>query len=125
MDSCGLMRIESIKGKKYILVIVDDYSRFTWSVTSESNGTEFMNQTLQAYYDNVGISHQTSVARTPQQNDVVKIWDRTLVEAARTMLIFSEASLFLWAENDGDDQGKLKLKADIGIFVGYAPAKKA
>ncbi|GJU73294.1 retrovirus-related pol polyprotein from transposon TNT 1-94 [Tanacetum coccineum] len=52
------------------------------------NGTEFVNQTLKAYYEEVEISHQTSVARTPQQNGVVKRRNRTLVEAARTMLIF-------------------------------------
>ncbi|GKD50591.1 retrovirus-related pol polyprotein from transposon TNT 1-94 [Tanacetum coccineum] len=50
------------------------------------------------FYENVGISHQTSVARTPQQNDVVERQNRTLIEAARTMLIFSKAPLFLWAE---------------------------
>ncbi|GJS07967.1 integrase, catalytic region, zinc finger, CCHC-type containing protein [Tanacetum coccineum] len=62
------------------------------------NGTEFVNQTLRDFFENVGISHQTSVARTPQQNGVVKRRNRTLVEAARTMLIFSKAPLFLWAE---------------------------
>nr|GEX20087.1 hypothetical protein [Tanacetum cinerariifolium] len=46
----------------------------------------------------VGISHQVSSVRTPQQNEVVERRNRTLVEAARTMLIFSHASLFLWAE---------------------------
>ncbi|GKA92711.1 retrovirus-related pol polyprotein from transposon TNT 1-94 [Tanacetum coccineum] len=63
-----------------------------------SNGTEFVNQTLREFYENVGISHQTSVARTPQQNGAVERQNQTLVEAARTMLIFSKAILFLWAE---------------------------
>ncbi|GKF73384.1 retrovirus-related pol polyprotein from transposon TNT 1-94, partial [Tanacetum coccineum] len=62
------------------------------------NGTIFINQTLREFYDNVGISHQTSVARTLQQNGVVERRNQTLVEAARTMLIFSKAPLFLWAE---------------------------
>ncbi|GJQ97051.1 integrase, catalytic region, zinc finger, CCHC-type containing protein [Tanacetum coccineum] len=62
------------------------------------NGTEFVNQTLHEFYENVGISHQTSVARTPQQNGIVERRNQTLVEAARTMLIFSKAPLFLWAE---------------------------
>ncbi|GJT54375.1 retrovirus-related pol polyprotein from transposon TNT 1-94 [Tanacetum coccineum] len=62
------------------------------------NGIEFVNRTLRAYYDEVRISHQTSVTRTPQQNGVVERRNRTLVEVARTMLIFSKASLFLWAE---------------------------
>ncbi|GKF93877.1 retrovirus-related pol polyprotein from transposon TNT 1-94 [Tanacetum coccineum] len=62
------------------------------------NGTEFVNQTLREWYENIGITHQTSVARTPQQNGVVERRNRTLVEAARTMLIFSKAPLFLRAE---------------------------
>ncbi|GJX71607.1 retrovirus-related pol polyprotein from transposon TNT 1-94 [Tanacetum coccineum] len=200
MDLCGLMRVASINGKRYILVIVDDYSRFTWvrflktkdkapaaiikcikniqvrlkatvrNVRTD-NGTEFVNQTLREWYENVGISHQTFVARTPQQNGVVERRNRTLVEAARTMLIFSKAPLFLCAEaintacytqnrslirlrynktpyelmqdkkpdlsffyvfgslcyptNDHEDLGKFDAKADIGIFVGYVPAKKA
>ncbi|GJW26540.1 retrovirus-related pol polyprotein from transposon TNT 1-94 [Tanacetum coccineum] len=53
---------------------------------------------IDAYYEDVEISHQTSVARTPQQNNVVIRRNRTLVEAARKMLIFSKASLFLWAK---------------------------
>nr|GEU53019.1 hypothetical protein [Tanacetum cinerariifolium] len=62
------------------------------------NGTEFKNQVLKEYFDSVGISHQVSSVQTPQQNGVVERINRTLVEAARTMLIFSHASLFLWAE---------------------------
>ncbi|GJR64215.1 retrovirus-related pol polyprotein from transposon TNT 1-94 [Tanacetum coccineum] len=200
MDLCGQMHVASINGKRYILVIVDDYSRFNWvrflktkdkapaaiikctkniqvrlnatirNVRTD-NGTEFVNQTLREWYENVGIMHQTSVARTPQQNGVVERRNQTLVEAARTMLIFSKALLFLWAEaintacytqnrslirlrynktpyelmqdkkpdlsffhvfgslcyptNDHEDLGKFDAKADIGIFVGYAPAKKA
>ncbi|GJZ35413.1 retrovirus-related pol polyprotein from transposon TNT 1-94 [Tanacetum coccineum] len=117
MDLCGPMRVASINGKRYILVIVDDYSRFTWVRFLETkdeahaaiikcikniqvrlkatvrnvrtdNGTEFVNQTLREWYENVGISHQTSAARTPQHNGVVEWRNRTLVEAARTMLIF-------------------------------------
>nr|GEY57486.1 retrovirus-related Pol polyprotein from transposon TNT 1-94 [Tanacetum cinerariifolium] len=56
--------------------------------------------------------------------------NRTLVEAARTMLIFSKASMFLvfgalcYPTNDSKDLGKLQLTADTGIFVGYAPSRK-
>ncbi|GJU82057.1 retrovirus-related pol polyprotein from transposon TNT 1-94 [Tanacetum coccineum] len=135
------------------------------------NGTEFVNQTLKAYYEDIRISHQTSVARTPQQNGVVERRNQTLMEVACTMLIFSKAPLFLWVEaiatacytqnqslirkchnktpyellhnkkpdlsyfyvfgalcyltNDSEDLGKLQPKADIGIFFGYAPAKKS
>ncbi|GJX60550.1 retrovirus-related pol polyprotein from transposon TNT 1-94 [Tanacetum coccineum] len=115
MDLCGSMCVASINDKSYILVIVNDYSRFTWIME------RICQSTLREFYENVGISHQTSVAHTPRQNGVVERRNRTLVEAARTMLIFYKASLFLWAE----DLGKLDVKADIGIFVGYAPAKKA
>nr|GEV77318.1 retrovirus-related Pol polyprotein from transposon TNT 1-94 [Tanacetum cinerariifolium] len=200
MDLCGPIRVESINGKKYILVIIDDYTRFTWVKFLRSrdeahgviikclkqiqvclnatvcnvrtdNETEFVNQTLHEYYENVRISHQTSVARTPQQNGVVERWNCILVEVASTRLIFSEALLFLWAEafntacytqnrslirlrynktpyelmhdkkldlsylhvfdslcyptNDSEDLGQLKTKANIGIFIGYAPGKKA
>ncbi|GKB42557.1 retrovirus-related pol polyprotein from transposon TNT 1-94, partial [Tanacetum coccineum] len=89
----------------------------------------FANRTLREWYENVSISHQTYVARTPQQNGVVERRNRTLVEAARTMLIFSKALLFLWAEAINTacytKNRKFDAKIDIGIFVGYAPAKKA
>ncbi|GJW87999.1 retrovirus-related pol polyprotein from transposon TNT 1-94 [Tanacetum coccineum] len=95
------MRVASVNGKKYILVIVDDYSLFTWVKCLRSkdealdliikflkmiqlrlkapvrrirtdNGTEFVNQTLREYYEKVGISHETSIARSPQQNSIVE-----------------------------------------------------
>nr|GEU69803.1 retrovirus-related Pol polyprotein from transposon TNT 1-94 [Tanacetum cinerariifolium] len=123
MDLCGPMPVESVNGKKYILVIVDDYSQFTWVKFLRSkdeapdfiikflkmiqvqlkvpvrrirtdNGNEFVNQTLREYYEQVGISHETSVAHSPYQNSVV-------------------------------ERRKLQPKADIGIFIGYAPTKKA
>ncbi|GKB02923.1 retrovirus-related pol polyprotein from transposon TNT 1-94 [Tanacetum coccineum] len=53
---------------------------------------------MSEYYEGVGIFHQKSVSRTPQQNGVVERHNRTLVEAARTMMIFSKAPMFLWAE---------------------------
>nr|GEX11111.1 retrovirus-related Pol polyprotein from transposon TNT 1-94 [Tanacetum cinerariifolium] len=127
MDLCGPIRVESVNGKKYIIVIVNDYSRFTWvkclrskdealdfiikflkmilvrlKVTvrriQTNNGTEFVNQTLRKYYEQVGISHETSVAHSPQQNGVVERRNRTLIQAAHTMLIYAQALLFLWAE---------------------------
>nr|GEX77656.1 hypothetical protein [Tanacetum cinerariifolium] len=100
MDLCGPMRVASINGKKYVLVIVDDYSRYTWThflrskdetpevfidflklvqrglhaqvrIVQTDKGTEFLNQTLHAYFAS-GILHQTSVSRTPEQNGVVE-----------------------------------------------------
>ncbi|GJZ00046.1 retrovirus-related pol polyprotein from transposon TNT 1-94 [Tanacetum coccineum] len=111
MDLCGPMRVESINGKKYVLVIVDDYSRYTWThflrskdetprvlidfltliqrglhaqvTTVRTNkGTEFLNKTLHAYFTKEGIRHETSTARTPEQKGVVERRNRTLVEAA-------------------------------------------
>ncbi|GJU43794.1 retrovirus-related pol polyprotein from transposon TNT 1-94 [Tanacetum coccineum] len=53
-------------------------------------GTEFLNKTLHAYFKEEGIEHQTSTPRTPEQNGVVERRNRTLVEAARTMLSASK-----------------------------------
>ncbi|GJV70040.1 integrase, catalytic region, zinc finger, CCHC-type containing protein [Tanacetum coccineum] len=118
MDLCGPMRVASINGKKFILMIVDDYSQYTWVYFLHSkdetpeiikkfiaqaqlnykakvfkirtnNGTEFKNATLKAHYEKLGIMQQFSTARTPQQNGVVERRNRTLVEATRIMLIFS------------------------------------
>nr|GEU50482.1 hypothetical protein [Tanacetum cinerariifolium] len=159
MDLCGPMRVASINGKRYVLVIVDDYSRYTWvhflrtkdetpeviknflkkiyvrlqapvSIVRTDNGTKFKNHVLKEYFHSIGITHETSAAKTPQQNGVVERKNRTLVEAARTMLIFSHAPLFLWAEaiataalcypkNDREDISKLGAKGDIGLFIGF------
>nr|GEW31582.1 hypothetical protein [Tanacetum cinerariifolium] len=62
------------------------------------NETEFINQTLREYYEKVGISHETFVARSPQQNGVIERRNCTLMEVAHTMLIYAKALLFLWAE---------------------------
>ncbi|GJT46004.1 retrovirus-related pol polyprotein from transposon TNT 1-94 [Tanacetum coccineum] len=101
MDLCGPMRVASINGKRYILMIVDDYSRYTWVYFLRSkdetpkiikkfiaqaqlnyktkvcksrtdNGTEFKNTTLKAHYEKLGIMQQFSIARIPQQNGVVE-----------------------------------------------------
>ncbi|GJX33487.1 retrovirus-related pol polyprotein from transposon TNT 1-94 [Tanacetum coccineum] len=96
MDLCGPMRVQTINGKKYILVIVDDYSRFTWVKFLRSKDETLEDLTI--YYERVGIFNQKSVLRTPQHNGVVKRRNHTLMEPARTMLIFSKAPMFLWAE---------------------------
>ncbi|GJS39413.1 retrovirus-related pol polyprotein from transposon TNT 1-94 [Tanacetum coccineum] len=62
------------------------------------DGTEFLNKTLNAFFKQEGIEHQTSTPRTPEQNGVVERRNRTLVEAARTMLSASKLPLFFWAE---------------------------
>nr|GEV38584.1 retrovirus-related Pol polyprotein from transposon TNT 1-94 [Tanacetum cinerariifolium] len=127
MDLCGPMRVASINGNKCILVIIDDYSRYTWTLFLRSKdetpevlkesltmiqrnlqapvitvrtdrGTEFLNKTLHAFFIEEGIEHQTSTARTPEQNDIVERRNRTLVEASRTMLSASKLPLFFWVE---------------------------
>nr|GEV04891.1 integrase, catalytic region, zinc finger, CCHC-type, peptidase aspartic, catalytic [Tanacetum cinerariifolium] len=98
MDLCGPIRVASINGKKYILVIIEDYSGYTWTLFLKSKdetpevlkdfltmiqrnlqalvifiqtdrGTEFLNKTLHAFFKAAGIEHQTSTPRTPEQND--------------------------------------------------------
>ncbi|GJR28918.1 integrase, catalytic region, zinc finger, CCHC-type containing protein [Tanacetum coccineum] len=106
---------------------IDDYSRYTWLYflrtkdeapnmiidfinkiqqnlkaqilkIQTDNGTEFKNEKLRSFYAKLGIVHNTFIARTTQQNGVVERRNRTLVEVARTMLIFSKTPKFLWAE---------------------------
>nr|GEW50219.1 hypothetical protein [Tanacetum cinerariifolium] len=67
-------------------------------IARTDKGMEFLNKTLHAYFASEGIHHQTSVARTPKQNGVVERRNRTLVEAARTMLSAAKVPLFFWAE---------------------------
>ncbi|GKA15112.1 retrovirus-related pol polyprotein from transposon TNT 1-94 [Tanacetum coccineum] len=96
MDLCGPMRVETINKKRYIL-IQRNMKANVLKVRSD-NETEFKNVTLKSFYEKQGIMHYTSIARTPQQNGVVERQNHTLVEAARTMLIFSKLPEFLWAE---------------------------
>nr|GEY36018.1 retrovirus-related Pol polyprotein from transposon TNT 1-94 [Tanacetum cinerariifolium] len=99
MDLCGPMRVASINEviKNFLKKIYVRLQALVIIVRTD-NGTEFKNQVLKEYFDSVGITHETSAAKTPQQNGVIERRNHTLVEAARTMLIFSHASLFLWAE---------------------------
>nr|GEZ57853.1 hypothetical protein [Tanacetum cinerariifolium] len=142
MDLCGPMRVANINGKRYVLVIVDGYSRYTWThfLRSKDETPEVLidflrlvqkglhAQTLHAYFDYEEILHQTSVARTPKQNGVVERRNRTLVEAARTILSAAKVPLFFWAEAIGTacftqnrkNLDKMKEKGDACIFVGYS-----
>jgi len=127
MDLCGPMRVPSRGGKRYIFVIVDDYSRFTWTlflrtkdetfevfvafvkkiqVKMESkvacirsdHGTEFDNAKFDEFCSENGITHNFSAPRTPQQNGVVESKNRTLEDMARTMFIDSGIAKNFWAE---------------------------
>nr|GEY91545.1 retrovirus-related Pol polyprotein from transposon TNT 1-94 [Tanacetum cinerariifolium] len=93
MDLCGLMRGASINGKKYILK-----SSSPVITVRTDRGTKFLNKTLNAFFKEEGIEHQTSTARTPEQNGIVERRNRTLVEVARTMLSDLKLSLFFSAE---------------------------
>nr|GEZ66097.1 retrovirus-related Pol polyprotein from transposon TNT 1-94 [Tanacetum cinerariifolium] len=138
MDLYGPMRIASINGKRYVLVIVDDYSRYTWVhflrskdkapeviikflkritvllqspviIIRTDNGIEFKNQVLKEYFDTVGISHQMSSVRTSQQNGVVE----------RYISFLHVFGALCYPKNDRQDIGKLGAKGDIGFFIGY------
>ncbi|KAJ9547854.1 hypothetical protein OSB04_020397 [Centaurea solstitialis] len=127
MDLFGPVNVQSIGGKKYTLVIVDEYSRYTWvfflraksdapeeiilfvrkmerlnnltvrSIRSD-HGTEFKNSTLESFFEQKGISQNFSSVRTPQQNGVAERRNRTLIEAARSMLSEANIATQFWAE---------------------------
>ncbi|GJU67411.1 putative ribonuclease H-like domain-containing protein [Tanacetum coccineum] len=127
MDLFRPVSVESINKKRYCLVVTDDFSRFSWvfflatkDETSEilcnliiglenqlnhnvkiircDNGTEFKNHAMNEFCAKKGIKREFSVARTPQQNGVAERKNRTLIEAARTMLADSLLPIPFWAE---------------------------
>ncbi|GJU34718.1 retrovirus-related pol polyprotein from transposon TNT 1-94 [Tanacetum coccineum] len=127
MDLFGPTFVKSLMKKMYCLVVIDDYSRFTWvfflatkdetsgilksfitgienlvdhkvKVIRCDNGTEFKNREMNQFCEMKGILRQFSVARTPQQNRVAERRNKTLIEAARTMLADSKLPTTFWAE---------------------------
>ncbi|KAJ0587347.1 putative RNA-directed DNA polymerase [Helianthus annuus] len=127
MDLFGPVKVMSRKKKRYCLVIVDDFSRFTWTyflhskdetagilqdfvkqvekqfdlpvkVFRSENGTEFRNRELDEFCVSKGIVRQYSIPRTLEQNGVVERKNRILIEAVRTMLVDSGLPLTFWAE---------------------------
>nr|GFC01548.1 putative ribonuclease H-like domain-containing protein [Tanacetum cinerariifolium] len=95
MDLCGPMRIASINGKQYILVIVDDYSRYTWVHFLRSK--DEAPKMIITFLKRITVLLQSPVIIIRTDNGI-EFKNQMLVEAARTMLIFSRAPLFLWAE---------------------------
>nr|GEY67497.1 retrovirus-related Pol polyprotein from transposon TNT 1-94 [Tanacetum cinerariifolium] len=159
MDLCGPMRIASINEKRYVLVIVDDYSRYTWvhflrskdeapeviikflkriSVLLQSsviiiridNDTEFKNQVLKEYFNTVGISHQMSSVRTPQQNRVVErrnrtIYNRWTKKIMETMNVsFDELSVMDFEQRSSKPRLQSMTSGYIssGLDLTYAPS---
>jgi transposase InsO family protein len=127
LDLFGPPTHASLGGKKYCLVIVDDYSRYTWvyffkhkyetqqtvkDFTNEvqrqygqdilmirsENRTEFKNYTLDEFLSDEGIRHQYSSPYTPQQNGVAEQNNRTLMDMARTMLAEFKSLYNFWAK---------------------------
>ncbi|GJX17134.1 putative ribonuclease H-like domain-containing protein, partial [Tanacetum coccineum] len=127
MDLVGPTFVKSLMKKMYCLVVTNDFSRFSWvfflatkDETSEilktfiigienlidlkvkvircDNGTEFKNRVMNQFCEMKGIKRELSVVRTPQQNGVAERKNRTLIEAARTMLADSKLPTTFWAE---------------------------
>ncbi|GKA39191.1 putative ribonuclease H-like domain-containing protein, partial [Tanacetum coccineum] len=124
MDLFGPTFVKSLMKKMYCLVVIDDFSRFSWvfflaskDETSEilktfitgienlidlkvircDNGTEFKNRAMNQFCEMKGIKREFSVARTPQQNGVAERKNRTLIEAARTMIADLKLPTTFWA----------------------------
>ncbi|GJV90963.1 putative RNA-directed DNA polymerase [Tanacetum coccineum] len=127
MDLFGPVSVESVNRKKYCLVVTDDCSKFSWvfflAYKDETydmlhdlivglenklrhkvktircdHGTEFKNHLMNEFCAKKGIKREYSIARTPQQNGVAERKNRTLIEAARTMLADSLLPIQFWAE---------------------------
>ncbi|GJZ85988.1 putative ribonuclease H-like domain-containing protein [Tanacetum coccineum] len=127
MDLFGPTSVKSINHASYCLVITDDCTRFSWvfflatkdetsgilqnfirqienqlnhrvKIIRSDNGTEFKNRDMLEFCGNKGIKQEYSNARTPQQNGVAERMNRTLIEAARTMLADSLLPTTFWAE---------------------------
>nr|GEY25077.1 integrase, catalytic region, zinc finger, CCHC-type, peptidase aspartic, catalytic [Tanacetum cinerariifolium] len=90
IDLCGPMRVPSINGKRYVLVIVDDYSRYTWTHFLRSK-----DETPKVLIDFLRLVQRGLQAQV-RVNGVVERRNRTLVEAARTMLSATKLPLFFW-----------------------------
>ncbi|GJX30183.1 gag-pol polyprotein [Tanacetum coccineum] len=141
MDLCGPMRVQSINGKKYILVIVDDYTRFTWVkfLRSKDETPEFVTNFLKQIQV-LAISIKSLIPRTPQQNrgcEERRNQNRSLIHTRHNktpyelvhdkkpdLTFFRVFGALCYPTNDSENLGKFQAKADIGIFVGYAPSRK-
>ncbi|GKC47386.1 putative ribonuclease H-like domain-containing protein, partial [Tanacetum coccineum] len=110
-----------------------DESHVLLKVPRKDNMTEFKNRVMNQLCEMKGIKREFSVARTPQQNEVAERKNRTLIEAARTMIADLKLPTTFWAEafniayyvQIGYHLGKFDGKVDEGFFVGYSTNSKA
>nr|GFC77845.1 integrase, catalytic region, zinc finger, CCHC-type, peptidase aspartic, catalytic [Tanacetum cinerariifolium] len=127
MDLCEPMRVESVNGKKYILVIVDDHSRFTWVkfLWSKDETLDFIIKFLKMIQ-----AEDVATACFTQNRSILCLrHGKTPYELLHSKLpdlsFFHVFGALCYPTNDSDNLGKLQPKADIGIFIGYAPTNKA
>nr|GEX91977.1 hypothetical protein [Tanacetum cinerariifolium] len=134
MDLCGPMRVESVNGKKYTLVIVDDYSGFTWVkfMRSKDETPMFIIKFLKMIQVrlNVPVRQAVATACFTQYRSIIRLrHGKTPYELLNSklpnLLFFHVFGALCYPTNDNENLGKLQPKADIGIFIGYAPSKKA
>ncbi|GJW61880.1 integrase, catalytic region, zinc finger, CCHC-type containing protein [Tanacetum coccineum] len=125
MDLCRPMRVASVNRKKYILIILD------WNATVRSihtdNGTEFVNQTLRDYYEQ---AEAVATACYTQNRSVIrrrhgKTPYELLHDRKPNLSYLYIFGALCYPNNDSENLSKLQAKADIGIFIGYSPKKKA
>ncbi len=127
MDLAGPTRMESLGGKKYFMVVVDDFSRYTWVAflrekskafneflnickriqvekdltikrIQSDHGREFENHKFSNWCEELGVKHEFSAPKTPQQNGVAERKNRTLLNMATTMLSSKNIAKRFWAE---------------------------
>nr|GFA87511.1 integrase, catalytic region, zinc finger, CCHC-type, peptidase aspartic, catalytic [Tanacetum cinerariifolium] len=123
----------SVNGKKYILVIVDDYSRFTWVkfLQSKDEALDFIIKFLKMIQVRLNVpTEAVATACYTQNRSIVRLrHGKTPYELLHNKLLdlsfFHVFGALCYPTNDNENLGKLQPKADIGIFIGYAPTKKA
>nr|GEV90643.1 hypothetical protein [Tanacetum cinerariifolium] len=134
MDLCGPMRVESVNEKKYILVIIDDYSRFTWVKFLRSNdeASDFIIKFLKMIQVRLKVSIRQAVAAAcyTQNRSIIRLRHgktpyELLYNKLPNLSFLHVFGALCYPINDSENLGKLQPKADIGIFIGYAPTKKA
>nr|GEZ81527.1 hypothetical protein [Tanacetum cinerariifolium] len=103
MDLFGPTFVKSLNKKSYCLVVTDDYNRFTWVFfLATKDETSPILKTFITGLENQlsikGIKREFNVPRTPQQNGIAERKNKTLIEAAKTMLAYSFLPIPFWAE---------------------------